>query len=214
MAMKFNVGKCFGYGWAILLVISSILIYKLNLSLRLLTVEYTMAVNSVLFVILCWIINGTIFEHRGLGMTAYYKKLFERPLTEEQLIEKLKTTKETVAIYATIGIMMIAILISAMAISPLLLPHSIIIGSTSFLLLTVVVILINATDLYDTSTTPNMPENDRQILWKKGTTLYILGFCLIIASVLLGVALISPYITVVTSPLYIIVCTNYYYTFD
>lgn len=214
LARKFNVGKCFGYGWALLSVISSVLIYKLDFSLGLLTVEYTMATSGVLFVVLCWIINGTLFKHFGLGITAYYSKLFELPLTEEQLIEKLKTTKETVATYATIGVMVIAILISAMTIRPLILPHSIIIVLTASLLLTGVVILINATDLYDTSITPNIPENHRRSLWKKGTLSYIFGFCSIIASILLGVALISPYITVAISPLYIIVCTNYYYTLD
>lgn len=214
LARKFNAGKCFGYGWALLSVISSVLIYKLDFSLGLLTVEYTMATSSVLFVVLCWIINGTLFKHFGRGMTAYYGKLFERPLTEEQLIEKLKTTKETVATYATIGVMAIAILISAITIRPLIPPHSIIIVLVAFLLLSGVVILINATDLYDTSTTPNIPKNHRLILWGKGTNSYIFGFCSIIASILLGVALINPYITVAISPLYIIVCTYYYYMFD
>jgi len=197
-------------------------IFMTRCSLPFFTVEQTIAVASMVVTILFWILVLPVSTSLEVGPLHFLTKLYsknksirEKESYREDLQAKLDSARETCSSLASLatGIIGIIIAVSTIAGIPVV-GTQILLAATTFLLIVSTLLLMHGVDIYDTALNPGIPITFLEIIQRGGVTYYSWGLFLLVISMILGVALIHPYLTLLASIAYMIAASRYLFIWE
>ena len=191
-------------------------------SLPFFTVEETIAAASVVVTVLFWILLLPLSTSLEVGPLHYLTSLYskkpsvrEKAGYRENLLAKFDSARETCSSLASLATGIIGIIIAVSAIAGVSgLGSQIMLFATTFLLIVSTLLLVHGVDLYDTALNPGIPTESLESIRQGGVFYYSWGlFCLVI-SIVLGVALIDPYLTLFASIAYMLAASRYLFLWE
>jgi hypothetical protein len=198
------------------------LMFMTRFSLPFLTVEQTIAVASVVTTILFWILVLPIATSLEIGPLHFLTELYSKdePIGEKEsyrgnLLLKFGSARETCSSLASLATGIIGIIIAVSAIAGVAgLGSQILLVATTFLLIVSTLLLMHGVDIYDSALNPGIPIRFLENIRRGGVFYYSWGlFCLVI-SMILGVSLIHPYLTLLASIAYMIAASRYLFIWE
>lgn len=223
MKSKRRIGYIVSTTWVIVTILILSIIYGNHISLSPFPVDYTMAIFSFGSVIIFWVII-LMLSSFGIGLRAFTQMLYKESVTDEtgaererkQLLYKLNSTQSTSVSFASMTATILGILIAIMAGwgSANLIYIEAIIFATIFLLILATIILIHCVDMCDTAINPRLPMSMLKRIRTNAMNYYALGLFFLLAGLFLGIAVIHPYLTVVTSISYMLIVLHYFFMWE
>jgi len=197
-------------------------IFLAHCSLPFLTVEETTAVASVVATVFFWILVLPLSTSLEVGplhfLTELYSKnksIREKESYQRDLLAKMDSARETCSSLASLATSIIGIIIAVSTIARVsVLGTQILLATTTFLLIVSTLLLMHGVDLYDSALNPGIPIAALENIRKGGVTYYSWGLFLLIISMILGVGLIQPYLTLLGSIAYMIAASRYLFLWE
>lgn len=150
--------------------------------------------------------------------------LYKEPITDrtetekerKQLLEKLNATRSTTVGFASITTAIIGIIIAiTMRLGSAKPVHiKAIIFVTTFLLILATIVLIHCIDMCDTALNTRLPISMLKRIRTNAMNYYAIGLFFLLAGLFLGIAVIHPYLTVVTCITYMLIVLHYFFMWE
>lgn len=204
---------------------SSILLVVLGctrLSMPWLDPGYTLALVAFALVLLFWV-AVLYLSGQGIGLRAYVQKLHSpdvkpsESLSESEylskLVEKLSAMRSTCATFAGITIAVLGIIV-VVGVSLGSFALQLVVYSVVSFLIVAAILLIHAVDACDTAANPRIPIAMLERIRRTAMNYYAVGLFCLIASVLLGVSIVNPYLTAVSSIVYMAIVCHYFFIWE
>lgn len=218
--MGFFASTC----WVIVTILVLVLISVKRISLAFFPVEYTIAIVSFCSILIFWGII-LMLSRLGIGLRAVVQVLYRKPTTEraetesiykKKLLDKLDATRNTSASFASIATAIIGVIVAVATWQGSIRPAyvDVIVFFTTFMLILATIILIHCIDMCDTALNPNMPISMLERIRVQAMNYYALGLFSLIAALLLGIAVINPYLTAFASISYMLVVLHYFFMWE
>jgi hypothetical protein len=220
---KRRIGYFVSTTWVIVTILIQALIFLKRVSLSSFPVKYTMAIVSFGSIIVFWAIILAL-SNFGIGLRAFVQMLYKEPITDrtetekqqKQLLDKLNATRSTTVGFASITTAIIGIIIAITMTWGSAKPVHIeaIIFVTTFLLILATIVLIHCIDMCDTAINPRLPISMLKRIRTNAMNYYAIGLFFLLAGLFLGIAVIHPYLTVVTCITYMLIVLHYFFMWE
>lgn len=221
---KKRIGYFASISWVVVTILILILIFVKRISLGFFPVEYTIAIASVGSIIIFWGII-LVLSSLGIGLRAFVQMLYREPTADrteaestykKQLLDKLNAARDTSAGFASITTAIVGIIVAVATWQGSVRPAYIdaIIFATTFLLVLATIILIHCIDMCDTALNPHLPISMLERIRAEAMNYYALGLFSLIAAMLLGIAVINPYLTTMASISYMLIVLHYFFMWE
>lgn len=220
---KRRIGYFVSTTWVIVTILIQVLIFVNRVSLGPFPVKYTMAIISFGSTIVFWAII-LVLSNFGIGLRAFVQMLYKEPITDrtdaekeqKQLLDKLNSTRSISVGFASITTAIIGIIIAITMAWGSVKPVHIeaIIFVTTFLLILATIVLIHCIDMCDTAINPRLPISMLKRIRTNSMNYYAIGLFFLLAGLFLGIAVIHPYLTVVTCITYMLIVLHYFFMWE
>jgi len=185
-------------------------------------VEETIGVVSVVATVFFWILVLPLSTFLEVGPLHFLTKLYsknksirEKESYRGDLLAKLDSARETCSSLASLATGIIGIIIAVSTIAGVsVLSTQILLAATTFLLIVSTLLLMHGVDLYDSALNPGIPMSVLENIRRGGVTYYSWGLFLLVVSMILGVGLIHPYLSLLGSIAYIIAASGYLFLWE
>ena len=220
---KRRIGYLVSTTWVIVTILIQALILVNRASLGPFPVKYTMAIASLGSIVVFWAIM-LVLSNFGIGLRAFVQMLYKEPIKDrtetekeqKQLLDKLKSTLSTTVGFASITTAIIGIIIALTMTWESAKPVHIeaIIFITTLLLVLATIVLIHCVDMCDTAINPRLPISMLKHIRTNALNYYAIGMFFLLAGLFLGIAVIHPYLTVVTCIAYMLMSLHYFFMWE
>lgn len=223
-----NFKRRFGYfisvSWVIITIIILVLIFVKRVSVSVFPFEYTMAISSFVSLIIFWIIIF-VLSRLGIGLRAMIQMLYKEITTDRSenkikrkiLVDKLVGARNISLGFATITTAIIGFLIAVIVGGQnveMKTSIMVIIFITTFLLVLATILLIHVVDMCDTAQNPTLSISMIKRIRRYAMDYYAYGLICLLAGLFLGLSVIHPYLTVLTSVTYMLIVLNYFFMWE